>query len=226
MSQVAERYDAVRRRVCDAADAVGRDADDIVIVAVAKTVGPPEVRDAIAAGVTDFGENRVQEFVAKRGLFPDVRWHFIGTLQTNKVQHVVGKAHLIHSVDSAHLLERIDRVASAMGVVQPVLLQVNVAHEASKHGMTPDEAVDVLTRSLELPAVDVRGLMTIAPFASRAESIRWVFRDLRGLFESLAAMRFNGVEMTELSMGMTNDLEVAIEEGATIVRIGRAIFGR
>jgi pyridoxal phosphate enzyme (YggS family) len=212
--------------VCDAADAVGRDADDIVIVAVAKTVGPPEVRDAIAAGVTDFGENRVQEFVAKRGLFPDVRWHFIGTLQTNKVQHVVGKAHLIHSVDSAHLLERIDRVASAMGVVQPVLLQVNVAHEASKHGMTPDEAVDVLTRSLELPAVDVRGLMTIAPFASRAESIRWVFRDLRGLFESLAAMRFNGVEMTELSMGMTNDLEVAIEEGATIVRIGRAIFGR
>jgi len=226
VSQVAERYDAVRRRVCDAADAVGRDADDIVIVAVAKTVGPPEVRDAIAAGVTDFGENRVQEFVAKRGLFPDVRWHFIGTLQTNKVQHVVGKAHLIHSVDSAHLLERIDRVASAMGVVQPVLLQVNVAHEASKHGMTPDEAVDVLTRSLELPAVDVRGLMTIAPFASRAESIRWVFRDLRGLFESLAAMRFNGVEMTELSMGMTNDLEVAIEEGATIVRIGRAIFGR
>ncbi|MDO8880696.1 MAG: YggS family pyridoxal phosphate-dependent enzyme [Coriobacteriia bacterium] len=226
MSQVAERYDAVRRRVCDAADAVGRDADEIAIVAVAKTVGPPEVRDAIAAGVTDFGENRVQEFVAKRGLFPDVRWHFIGTLQSNKVQHVVGKAHLIHSVDSAHLLERVDRVASAMGVVQPVLLQVNVAHEVSKHGMTPDEAVDVLRRSLDLPAVDVRGLMTIAPFASRAESIRWVFRDLRGLFESLDAMRFNGVEMTELSMGMTNDLEVAIEEGATIVRIGRAIFGR
>lgn len=225
MSQVAERYDAVRRRVCDAADAVGRDAGDITIVAVAKTVGPPEVRDAVAAGVSDFGENRVQEFVAKRGLFPHVRWHFVGTLQSNKVQHVVGKAHLIHSVDSVHLLERIDRVAGAMGVVQPVLLQVNVAHETSKHGMSPDETADALRLSLDLPAVEVRGLMTIAPYA-RAESVRWVFRDLRELFESLAAMRFNGVELTELSMGMTNDLEVAVEEGATIVRIGRAIFGR
>jgi hypothetical protein len=180
---------------------------------------------AYAAGVSDFGENRVQEFVAKRGLFPHVRWHFVGTLQSNKVQHVVGKAHLIHSVDSVHLLERIDRVAGAMGVVQPVLLQVNVAHETSKHGMSPDETADALRLSLDLPAVEVRGLMTIAPYA-RAESVRWVFRDLRELFESLAAMRFNGVELTELSMGMTNDLEVAVEEGATIVRIGRAIFGR
>ena len=225
MSQTAERYDAVRRRVCDAADAVGRDADDITVVAVAKTVGPPEVRDAISAGVTDFGENRVQEFVAKRGLFPEARWHFIGTLQTNKVQHVVGKAHLVHSVDSVHLLERIDRVAGAMGVVQPILLQVNIAGEVSKHGFAADEVADALRRSTELPGVEVRGLMTIAPY-SRAESVRWVFRDLRALFESLAAMRFNGVEMTELSMGMTGDFEVAIEEGATIVRIGRAIFGR
>jgi hypothetical protein len=112
-----------------------------------------------------------------------------------------------------------------MGVVQPVLLQVNVASEASKHGLGVDEVPDVLRRSLELPGVDVRGLMTIAPYA-RPEQVRWVFRDLRELFESLAAMRFNGVELTELSMGMTNDLEVAIEEGATIVRIGRAIFGR
>jgi hypothetical protein len=225
VSQIAERYASVRRRVADAADAVGRDADEVRIVAVAKTVGPPEVRDAIAAGVTDFGENRVQEFVAKRGLFPEARWHFIGTLQSNKVQHVVGKAHLIHSVDSIHLLERIDRVAGAMGVVQPVLLQVNVAGEASKHGLDPDDVADVLRRSTELPGVDVRGLMTMAPL-SRAESVRWVFRDLRRLFESLAAMRFNGVELTELSMGMTNDFEVAIEEGATIVRIGRAVFGR
>jgi len=225
VSAVAERYESIRRRVCDAADAAGRDADDITIVAVAKTVGPPEVRDAIAAGVTDFGENRVQEFVAKHGLFPQARWHFIGTLQSNKAQHVVGRAHLIHSVDSIHLLERIDRIADTMGVVQPVLLQVNVAHEDSKHGLTPDEAAEVLRASLELPAVEVKGLMTMAPYA-RAESVRWVFHDLRELFESLASLRFNGVEMTELSMGMTNDFEVAVEEGATIVRIGRAIFGR
>jgi len=225
VSQVAERYESIRTRVRDAADAVGRDADDITIVAVAKTVGPPEVRDAISAGVTDFGENRVQEFEAKHGLFPGARWHFIGTLQSNKVQHVVGKAFLIHSVDSLKLLERIDRVAGALGVVQPVLLEMNVSREASKHGMDPGEAEELVRASLELPGVAVRGLMTIAPYA-RPESVRWVFRDLHDLFESLSAMRFNGVELTELSMGMTNDFGVAIEEGATIVRIGRAIFGR
>ena len=225
MSQIAERYAAVRRRVSDAADAAGRHAGDVTIVAVAKTVGPPEVRDAIAAGVADFGENRVQEFVAKHGLFPHVRWHFIGTLQSNKAQHVVGKAYLIHSVDSVHLLDRIDRIASTMGVVQPVLLQVNVSGEQSKHGMAPDEAAEALHHALELGSVDVRGLMTMAPLG-RPESARWVFRDLRDLFESLAAMRFNGLEMSELSMGMTGDFEVAVEEGATIVRVGRAIFGR
>lgn len=225
MSQVAERYEAVRCRVRDAADAAGRDADEVTIVAVAKTVGPPEVRGAIAAGVSDFGENRVQEFVAKYGLFPEARWHFIGTLQTNKVQHVVGKAHLIHSVDSLKLLERIDRVAETLGVVQPVLLQVNVSHEGTKHGVDRMEAEEMLRASLDMPGVSVRGLMTMAPFA-RPESVRWVFRDLHDLFESLSAMRFNGVELTELSMGMTNDFAVAIEEGATIVRIGRAIFGR
>lgn len=225
MSQVAERYESVRRRVHDAADAVGRDSDEITIVAVAKTVGPPEVQAGIAAGVTDFGENRVQEFVAKHGLFPNANWHFVGTLQTNKVQHVVGKACLIHSVDSLKLLERIDRVVGTLGVVQPVLLQVNVSHEASKHGADRAEAEEMLHASLEMPGVAVRGLMTIAPLA-RPESVRWVFRDLRSVFESLAAMRFNGVELTELSMGMTNDFGVAIEEGATIVRIGRAIFGR
>ncbi len=175
--------------------------------------------------MTDFGENRVQEFEAKHGLFPDARWHFIGTLQSNKVQHVVGKAFLIHSVDSLKLLERIDRVAGALGVVQPVLLEVNVSREASKHGMDPGRPRSWCVPRSNCPAFAVRGLMTIAPYA-RPESVRWVFRDLHDLFESLSAMRFNGVELTELSMGMTNDFGVAIEEGATIVRIGRAIFGR
>lgn len=225
MSQIAERYEQVRRRVQDAADCADRDPGDITIVAVAKTVGPPEVRAAIAAGVTDFGENRVQEFVAKHGLFPEARWHFIGTLQSNKAQHVVGHAALIHSVDSLGLLERIDRIAGTRGVVQPVLLQVNVSHESSKHGVDRAEVEEMVAASLELPNVRVDGLMTIAPF-QRPESVRWVFRDMHDLFESIAAMRFNGVELTELSMGMTNDFEVAIEEGATIVRIGRAIFGR
>jgi len=225
VSQIAERYEQVRRRVRDAADCAGRDPADITIVAVAKTVGPPEVRAAIAAGVTDFGENRVQEFVAKHGLFPEARWHFIGTLQSNKAQHVVGHAALIHSVDSLGLLERIDRIAGTRGVVQPVLLQVNISHESSKHGVDRAEVEEMVAASMELPNVRVDGLMTIAPF-QHPESVRWVFRDMRDLFESIAAMRFNGVELTDLSMGMTNDFEVAIEEGATIVRIGRAIFGR
>ncbi|KAF0209206.1 MAG: YggS family pyridoxal phosphate-dependent enzyme [Actinomycetota bacterium] len=225
MSAIAERYAAARRAVHDAADAAGRSPDDITIVAVTKHVGIVEVRQAISAGCVDFGENRVQEFLGKYGLFPDVNWHFIGTLQTNKVKDVVGRARLIHSVDSLRLLEHIDRVAETHGVVQDVLLQVNVSGESSKHGMTAEEAEETLRASLELPAVNVSGLMTIAPYA-RPEDVRWVFRDTARLFASLAAMRFNGIEMCELSMGMTNDYYVAIEEGATIIRVGQAIFGR
>jgi len=211
--------------VHDAADAAGRNPDDITIVVVTKHVGVVEVRQAISAGCVDFGENRVQEFLGKHGLFPDVNWHFIGTLQTNKVKDVVGRACLIHSVDSLRLLEHIDRVAATHGIVQDVLFQVNASGEASKHGMTAEEAEEALRASLELPAVRVTGLMTMAPYA-RPEDIRWVFRDTARLFASLAAMRFNDVELRDLSMGMTNDYRVAIEEGSTIVRIGRAIFGR
>ncbi|MGB4592684.1 MAG: YggS family pyridoxal phosphate-dependent enzyme [Coriobacteriia bacterium] len=225
MGAIAERYGAVRRAVSDAADAAGRHPDDVRIVAVTKHVGIPQVQQAIAAGCIDFGENRVQEFLGKLGLFPDVRWHFIGTLQSNKVKDVVGRAYLIHSVDSLELLQRIDRVAETKGVIQPVLLQVNVSGEASKHGMEPEEAEEAVRASLELPGVDVRGLMTMAPFA-RPEDVRWVFRATTELFASLGAMRFNGIELTELSMGMTNDYRVAIEEGATIIRVGTAIFGR
>jgi pyridoxal phosphate enzyme (YggS family) len=211
--------------VADAADAAGRDPDDITIVAVTKNVGVAEIRQAIAAGIRDFGENRVQEFLGKYGLFPDVRWHFIGTLQSNKVKDVVGRAVLIHSVDSVDLLARIDRIASERGVVQPVLLQVNVSGEATKHGFAPEEVEDALKAAAEMGSVRVDGLMTIAPLA-RPEQVRWVFRGLADLFASLSALRFNGTEMHELSMGMTNDFRVAIEEGATIVRVGRAIFGK
>lgn len=225
MSAIAERYDAVRARVIDAADAADRSADEITIVAVTKNVGVPEVRKAITAGCTDFGENRVQEFLGKYGLFPDVRWHFIGSLQSNKVKDVVGRAYLIHSIDSLKLLERVNVVAETKGVVQRVLLQVNVSHEASKHGFQPDDAEEALRAASAMHGVDVCGLMTIAPFA-RAESVRWVFRGLAELFATFNAMRFNGVELSELSMGMTNDFVVAIEEGATIIRVGTAIFGR
>ncbi len=225
MTSIASRYEAVRRQVADAADCAGRSPDDVTIVGVTKTVGIPEIGAAIEAGMRDFGENRAQEFLGKYGLFPQVRWHFIGTLQTNKVKDVVGKACLIHSVDSLHLLRAIDRKARELEIVQPALLQVNVSGEMSKHGMDADEAQHTIEAARELPGVEIRGLMTMAPFG-RPEDARWVFRELKRLATCLGALRLNGVELDELSMGMTNDFKVAVEEGATIVRVGRAIFGR
>ena len=225
MGAVAARYEAVRRRVADAADACGRDPGEIAVIAVTKTVGVPEIREAVAAGMNDFGENRVQEFLGKYGLFPDVRWHFVGTLQTNKVKDVVGRAHLIHSVDSPKLLHTIDQKAAEAGVVQGVLLQVNVSGEGAKHGFAPADVREALIEASRIDSVEVRGLMTMAPLA-RPEQVRWVFRELRELRDSLHAMPLNGVELVELSMGMSGDFRVAVEEGATMVRIGRAIFGR
>lgn len=225
MTAVAARYEAVRRRVADAADVAGRDPSEVTIVAVTKTVGLDDIRQAADAGIRDFGENRVQEFLGKYGLFPGVHWHFIGSLQTNKVKDVVGRAALIHSVDSVRLLDEVSRRAEAAGIVQDVLLQVNVSGEGSKHGFSPDEMPDVLADAGREPSVRVRGLMTMAPFV-RPEDVRWVFRDLRELRDSLRAGALDGVELDELSMGMTNDYRIAVEEGATIVRVGRAIFGR
>jgi len=225
VSAIAERYQAVRRHVADAADCAGRSPDEITIVAVTKHVGVHEIRKSLAAGMLDFGENRVQEFEGKLGLFPEANWHFIGTLQTNKVKDVVGKAYLIHSVDSLHLLETIDRKAGEIGIVQPVLLQVNISGEESKHGFHPRDMREALIEAGHLAHTEVKGLMTMAPFG-RAEDSRWVFRELRELRDSLCEMPLNSVDLAELSMGMTNDYRVAVEEGATIVRVGRAIFGR
>lgn len=225
MAAVASRYEAVRRQVADAADIAGRSPDEITIVAVTKTVGIEDIRFALAAGISDFGENRVQEFLGKYGLFPDANWHFIGTLQTNKAKDVVGRACLIHSVDSLHLLDEIGKRALAAGVVQPVLLQVNVSGEGTKHGFECCDVREALVEASHLPNVAVRGLMTMAPFG-RPEDARWVFRELRELRDSLREMPLNGVELNELSMGMSNDFRVAVEEGSTMVRVGGAIFGK
>jgi pyridoxal phosphate enzyme (YggS family) len=225
MTYVADRYQAVRRAVADAADVSGRSAAEVTVVAVTKTVGIEAIRHAIDAGVRDFGENRVQEFLGKYGLFPDVNWHFIGTLQTNKVKDVVGRSCLIHSVDSVRLLDTLDRKAAEVGLVQAILLEINVAGEQSKHGFSPGEVSDVLAEASHLRNVLVRGLMTMAPL-TKAEEVRWVFRELRELRDSLRESLHDGVELDELSMGMSNDYRIAVEEGATIVRIGRAIFGR
>lgn len=225
MGAIAERYRKVLREIVDAADVAGRDPAEILVVGVTKTVGVSEVSQAIAAGLHDFGENRAQEFTGKQALFPDEHWHFIGNLQSNKIKQVVGKASLIHSVDKLSLLRAIDRQARELGVVQPVLLEVNVSGERSKHGMDLETAEECVMAACDLPGVHVRGLMTMAPFA-RPESVRWVFHECAVWLERLRSLHCDHVDLTELSMGMSNDFAVAIEEGATIVRVGRAVFGR
>lgn len=220
MSQqtIAGRLLAVRARIEAACLRSDRPADAVRLVAVSKGFPPEAIRAAAAAGVRHFGENRVQEAEEKRpaltGLPPDVAWHMIGHLQTNKVKTALGLFDIIQSVDSLHLAEAIS--ARAPGRV-PVFLEVNVAAEPSKHGFNLDELPGAFKAVAVLPHLEVRGLMTVAPPAERAEDVRPVFRRLRQEADALG--------LRELSMGMTGDFEAAIEEGSTHVRIGRAIFG-
>jgi len=221
-ADVAARLATVDERITRAAESAGRRRGDVTLVAVSKTFPPEVVSAAIAAGATDLGENRAQELKRKRAVLPrDVRWHFIGHLQSNKVRQVVG-CHLIHSVDRFGLAEAIDRRAAATGVVQDVLLEVNVSGESSKHGIEPPRVTALAREVGGLEHVRLRGLMTMAPLAADPEAARPVFAELRELRDALIA---EWRDAWHLSMGMTRDLEVAIEEGATIVRVGEAIFG-
>ncbi len=217
-ASLAERLESVRLRIAGACLRGGRAPDDVTLVAVCKGFPPDAVREAAAAGLRHLGENRVQEAEAKRslltGLPPDVVWHMVGHLQTNKVKTALALFDIIQSVDSLNLAEAISR--RALRPV-PVFLEVNVAGEASKYGLSPDELPGASHAIARLPNLDVRGLMTVAPLAADPQEVRPVFRRLRQLAQSL--------DLPELSMGMTDDFEVAVEEGATHLRIGRAIFG-
>ena len=220
VSTIAERVEAVRLRIAAACQRSGRSPEEVTVVAVTKGFPPEAVREGFAAGLNQFGENRVQEAQVKlpllAGLAPRPTWHMVGHLQTNKVKTVLSLFDIIQSVDSFHLAQEISRRAP-QSVRVPVLLEVNVAGEAAKYGFSPDELPAAAGQVRDLPGLEVRGLMTVAPMAADPEEARPVFRRLRSLAESL--------DLRELSMGMTDDFEVALEEGATIVRIGRAIFG-
>lgn len=220
---LATRYETVRARVASAARRVGRDPARITVVAVSKTVPVDVIAQALAAGVTDIGENRAQELKQKQAVLGRrARWHFIGPLQTNKVNHVVGTTALVHSVDRFGLAEGIAQRASSIGVDQGILIEVNLAGEPSKHGVGPERVLSLVAELAALPGLDVRGLMAIPPLTRDAESSRGYFRVLRDLGEQVQQVLPGA---GELSMGMTRDFETAIEEGATIVRIGEAIFG-
>lgn len=217
----------MRRRIEESARRAGRDPRAVTLVAVTKGVEPDRIREALAAGAAALGENRVQELVAKRArVGPGADWHFIGRLQTNKVRRLLAGApvSLIHSLDRAALAEVLDREARRLGRVQPVLVQVNVSGEASKAGLPPADLLPFLRWAGGLPGLAIRGLMTIAPAAEDPETARPCFRRLRELCAEAAAAGIAGVRMEHLSMGMSVDYPIAVEEGATIVRVGRAIF--
>lgn len=220
---VGERLVEVRAAVEAATTRSGRPAGAVTIVAVSKTWPADVVVRAIAAGATDVGENRAQELTEKVALLRErARWHFIGPLQTNKVRRVVGRCDLIHSVDRIALAEAIGRRAATLGLVQDVLVEVNVAGDPGKHGIEPERAVAMARAVDAFQGLTVRGLMTMPPYPDEAEQSRRYYKDLAALSAQLMAEL---PEASELSMGMTRDFEVAVEEGATIVRIGTAIFG-
>jgi len=230
LANVEERLAAhiarVWAKIEEAARGVGRSPEEITLVAVSKTVPVEWVKIAYNLGVTDFGENRVQDALPKIAEFhpQGMRWHMIGHLQSNKASKVVSVFDAVQSVDSLRLAQVLNRYAEEEGKVLPVLLQVNVSGEKSKEGMTLDETLGVARQIVTLPCLKVHGLMTIAPLVDDAEKVRYVFRGLRDLQERLRHEVPEG-SWLDLSMGMTDDYSVAIEEGATIVRIGRAIFG-
>lgn len=220
---VAANLAAVRDRMERARSRAGRE-DPVTLIAVTKGVSPENVRVACDAGQRVFGENRVQEGAEKREAVHQGTWHLVGHLQTNKVRTAVQTFDLVQSVDSLRLAQRLHGVSLMRGSRLPVLLEVNVAGEASKSGFSPASLEEAAPELLKLGALDLQGLMTVAPLAPDPADVRWVFRELRLLRDRLAAT-FAMDGLSQLSMGMTADFEVAIQEGATMVRIGRAIFG-
>lgn len=223
---VCENYLAVEEKVKEACRRAGRNRNEVTLIAVSKTKPMSMIEELLPLGVVDFGENKVQELTAKEEALPSgIHWHMIGHLQRNKVKYIVDKACLIHSVDSLRLAETVSQEAEKKGVTANILIEVNVAGEDSKFGVNPDETAALAEAIAKLPNIAVKGLMTIAPFVENAEENREVFRNLRKLSVDIEEKKFNNVTMAVLSMGMTGDYEVAIEEGATMVRVGTGIFG-
>jgi PLP dependent protein len=219
--------DSIRQRVLIAAEKSGRKYEDIKIIAVSKTIGPDVMMEVIGNGILDLGENRVQELCEKYDIInKECNWHLIGHLQTNKVKYIIDKVTLIHSVDSLELAKEIQLRASKISSIQEILIQVNVSGEESKFGLNPIEVKDFIKEISTYPNVKIKGLMTIGPNTEDKEKIRMVFRNLKKIFIDIKQENIDNIDMDALSMGMSNDFEIAIEEGANIVRIGSAIFGQ
>jgi pyridoxal phosphate enzyme (YggS family) len=227
---IADNVAQVRERIARAAARVRRNPDSVTLMAVSKTVEPARIREAYAAGLRVFGENRVQEFADKSALLADLKdadWHLIGHLQSNKAKKAAELFQAVDSVDSLRLAERLDQAAARAGKTLPVLIEIKVGEEESKAGIPLDspELESLLRAAPQLEHLQIRGLMTVPPFTENPEGARLYFRALRDLRDTIAARNLPGVQMDALSMGMSHDFEVAIEEGSTCVRVGTAIFG-
>jgi pyridoxal phosphate enzyme (YggS family) len=223
---IAVNLQRIMERIENAAVKAGRDPKSVRLVAVTKTKPADAVIEAARAGQRIFGENYVQELTAKASMVEEpIEWHFIGTLQSNKVKYIAGLVTLIHSVDRLSLAMEIDKQWGKLGQVCDILVEVNVSGEKTKAGTKTAEALKLIEDIAELPHLSIKGLMTMPPFFDDPEGARPYFRELRELAGKIAAMKIPGVEMKELSMGMSGDFETAIEEGATLVRVGSAIFG-
>ena len=227
MSFIKENISDIRNRIEIAAKKSGRTKEDILLIVVSKTIDVPRIKEVVNYGENTLGENKVQELVDKYDKIGDnTRWHLIGHLQTNKVKYIIDKVDFIHSVDSFKLAEEISKRAVQKGVTANILLEINIADEESKFGIRHCDA-EKLTREISLlPDILIKGLMTVAPFVENPEENRGYFKKMRELLVDINAKKIDNVNMRELSMGMTGDYEVAIEEGATMVRVGTGVFGK
>lgn len=222
-----ENLAEVQSRVEQACKRAGRDVAEVTLIAVSKTKPVTDLQEIYNAGVRDFGENKVQEMCDKMEKMPkDINWHMIGHLQRNKVKYIVGNVALIHSVDSYRLAEEINIQAKKKGIVVPILVEVNIADETTKFGVSKEDAMELVRQIASLDALSIKGLMTIAPYVVEPEENRAYFRKIKELSVDIDNQNIDNVSMDILSMGMTGDFEVAIEEGATMVRVGTGIFGK
>lgn len=224
MEKLKQNFLEIKQRIEQAALRTGKNPADIKLIAVSKTVDTDTVLQAYNLGMHDFGENRVQQFNIKQRNLPEARWHFIGHLQTNKIKNVVGKAYLIHSLDRWRLAEELNNYGLSVKTEVPVLLQVNISGEEQKYGLKPDDVENFLASVYQLNMIKIKGFMTMAPLDAEKEEARTIFRELRAIKQKMIKHNFNHCDLQYLSMGMSQDFEVAVEEGANMVRIGSSLF--
>ncbi len=227
MGEIQQNINQIQKRIEAAAQRSGRKKEDILLLAVSKTIDVERIKEAVACGLKELGENKVQEILEKyEPMGEEVKWHLIGHLQTNKVKYIIDKVKLIHSVESLKLAEEISKRAKKANKVMDILIEVNMAAEESKFGVAPEDTLSLIQKIALLDNICIRGLMTVAPFVENSEENRECFRRMKQLSVDINAEKIDNVYMDILSMGMSNDFEIAIEEGATIVRVGTSIFGR